>query len=295
MLDPQTLPLPRLPAALAGLRIAHLTDLHLHLEEAEPGRLRPRFRAMLDDLHTEHVRRPVDLVVLTGDFMNHREDEPAALRFLAELTRRLIPAVATLGVLGNHDAESLADRLRHDPDHAVPDMYWLADEARRLMVRGTPIDVLGLHTTQAKWPDAVRLVRSMHADLPSGEMPEVHGPEDPARPFRLMLSHFPRVLPTAADLGVDLLLAGHTHGGQICLPGRKPLKNSSSLPNRLTAGHQRHGHTLMCVSRGLGEMTLPLRTFAPRQLPIYTLTQGPLPRLKETRSQCAVTELVRHW
>ncbi len=295
MLDPQTLPLPRLPADLVGLRIAHLSDLHLHEREART--LRPRFVAMLDDLHAEHVRRPIDLLVLTGDLMNHGDDEPAALHLLRRLTEKLDPALATLGVFGNHDSDRLIDACT-PPDHADTSprhVRWLLDDAVRLTLRGTPLDVLGLNTRMAGWPDAVALVRNMHRHLPTDLHPEVHGPADPDRPFRLMLAHFPRVLPTASDLGVDLLLSGHTHGGQICLPGRKPIKNSSSLPNRLTAGWQRHRDTLLCVSRGVGEMTLALRVFAPRQVPIYTLTQGPLPPLQETRATHARTELVKHW
>ncbi|MEM1027268.1 MAG: metallophosphoesterase [Planctomycetota bacterium] len=293
MFDPQPLPLPRLPDALVGLRIAHLTDLHVRRREG--GRVRGRFRAMLDELHAEHVRRPIDLLVLTGDFMSHAGDEPAALGFLRELHGRLEPAVATLGVFGNHDSDKLVEACVADADAADWPIRWLRDDAVRLTFRGTPFDVLGLDTRMARWPDAVRLTSAMHTKLPSDLFPDVYRPDDPDRPFRLMLGHFPRVLPTASDLGVDLLLAGHTHGGQVCLPGRKPVKISSSLPNRLTAGWQRHGDTLMCVSRGLGETTLPIRVFAPRQLPIYTLSRGQLPPLIETRAGHRRTELVKHW
>lgn len=293
MLDPQTLSLPRLPDALVGLRLAHLTDLHLHRPEAQ--RLRSRFRSLLDDLHAEHVRRPIDLLLLTGDFMNHGDDEPAALAFLRTLQERIEPAVATLGVFGNHDSDALVEACRSEAMQVARPVLWLLNDAVRLTFRGTPLDVVGVDTRMSRWPDAVRLAGAMHADLPTDLHPEVCGPTDRRRPFRLMLAHFPRVLPTAADLGVDLLLSGHTHGGQVCLPGRRPLKNSSSLPNRLTAGWQRHRDTLLCVSRGLGEMTLPFRAFAPRQLPIYTLTRGPLRPLRETRATHLRTELVKPW
>ncbi|MEM8494566.1 MAG: metallophosphoesterase [Planctomycetota bacterium] len=297
MLDPHALPLPRLPDALVGLRIAHVSDLHLHRREQDG--VRRRFRTLIEELHAEHIRRPIDLLVLTGDYMNRAKDEPAALKYLAELHDRIEPAVATLGVFGNHDSDALVEACIEAAEEAVGTgrrrINWLRDAAVRLTFRGTPVDVLGLDTRMSRWPDAVRLVRGMHEELPTTEHPAVHGPNDADRPFRLMLAHIPRVLPTAADLGVDLLLSGHTHGGQMCLPGRTPLRNSSSLPLRLTTGWQRHRDTLACVSRGLGEMTLPCRMFAPRQLPIYTLTQGQLPPLEEDRPSHLRTELAKPW
>ncbi|MEM8781971.1 MAG: metallophosphoesterase [Planctomycetota bacterium] len=285
MLDPQNLSLPRLPEPLAGLRIAHLTDPHVSTSEADG--LRPRFRRMLAELGAEHRRRPIDLLVFTGDYMSQEGEESAGLRFLREACAAVPLAHRTFGVFGNHDSDELIDTCLREGSEAPP-VSWLPDRAVGLSLRGTTIRLLGLHTSIARWPDAVRLARNLGSSSTSHR-------DDPDPPFTLMLCHFPRVLPTAADLGVDLVLSGHTHGGQICLPGRKPIKNSSSLPNRLTAGRQRHRDTLLCVSRGLGEMTLPFRVFAPRQLPIYTLTPGPLPPLDETRPTHARTELVQRW
>ena len=79
-----------------------------------------------------------------------------------------------------------------------------------------------------------------------------------------------------ADMGVDIMIAGHTHGGQCRFPGRRAFTNSCDLPLRLTAGIMRHRNTLAVVTRGLGESRLPLRLFCPPQLPIYTLRRGPM-------------------
>ena len=92
-----------------------------------------------------------------------------------------------------------------------------------------------------------------------------------------MLSHFPHYLPVAADLGIDILISGHTHGGQCRLPGGLALVNSSDLPLRLTSGILRHRNTVAVVSRGLREARLPLRLFCPPHLPIYTLRRGTPP------------------
>jgi hypothetical protein len=96
------------------------------------------------------------------------------------------------------------------------------------------------------------------------------------RTLRLMLAHYPGYLPTAADLGVDLVFSGHTHGGQCRIPPNRALHNSSDLPMHLTSGILRHQRTLCVVSRGLGESLLPLRLFCPPHIPVYTIRRGPL-------------------
>jgi hypothetical protein len=92
-----------------------------------------------------------------------------------------------------------------------------------------------------------------------------------------MLSHYPMYLPTVADMGVDLMFSGHTHGGQWRVPFAGALYNSSDLPMFLSSGILRHRRTLCVVSRGLGETWLPIRFFCPPHMPLYTLHRGPLP------------------
>ncbi len=81
----------------------------------------------------------------------------------------------------------------------------------------------------------------------------------------------------AADLGVDLLLCGHTHGGQCRLPTGHPVINSSDLPLRLTAGILRYRNTLAAVSRGIGYVGVMPRMFCKPHLPVYTLRRGTPP------------------
>jgi len=95
--------------------------------------------------------------------------------------------------------------------------------------------------------------------------------------FQMMLCHWPTYLPVASELGADLMFSGHTHGGQIRLPNRWCLRNSTDMPSRLTSGVLRHRQTVCLVARGLGEVGLPLRLFCPPHVPVYNLHRGPPP------------------
>jgi hypothetical protein len=91
---------------------------------------------------------------------------------------------------------------------------------------------------------------------------------------RIVLSHFPDTLRRAVALRPDVFLAGHTHGGQICLPGRWPILRHDSLPRRLCTGVHRAASTWLVVSRGLGFTNIPLRVFCPTEVVELVLTRG---------------------
>ena len=263
LIEPADLGLPRLPRTLQGLRLAHVSDTHI-------TRARPRLESLLNQLPALRL----DLLLLTGDFMTAPGDEDATMSFLQRLTDRVKPSVGTFGVFGNHDSAELIDRCQSQ----LRSVHWLINTAKRAYHRDTPIDVLGFHTQRGRGPDSVALAQAGRARLdPEGNPQPLAPPADPDRPLRIALSHFPFSLPPASDLGADLLLSGHTHGGQIRLPGGIPLRNACPLPLNLTTGLQRHRNTLGVVSRGLGEMTLPFRAFCPPHAPVYTLRQKSLP------------------
>ncbi|HZK82747.1 MAG TPA: hypothetical protein VFC46_16805, partial [Humisphaera sp.] len=91
-------------------------------------------------------------------------------------------------------------------------------------------------------------------------------PNRDAQSPRIVLSHFPDHLKRTGGLKADLFLAGHTHGGQICLPGGKPLMSHDSLPRYLCTGAHRVGDTWLVVNRGLGFTGLPIRANCPPEV-----------------------------
>ena len=251
------LSLPSLPPAARGLRIAHITDLHV-------SRPRPRFRALLEAVE----QLEADLVFLTGDYMSDPGNEPAAMKVLRDLCERLHPRLDTFGVFGNHDTHTMRDLAQDLP------VRWLNNDIER--VEGDAIEILGFENERYKWPDTLKLIERMDE---KGRAAEAAAPR-PApvqRPLRLLLSHYPNLLPVASDLKVDLMFSGHTHGGQWRLPRRLALYTSCDLPGHLCAGILRHRDTLGIVSRGIGETFIPLRILCPPHLPLFELHDGPLP------------------
>jgi hypothetical protein len=148
---------------------------------------------------------------------------------------------ARLAVLGVHTARPLEDR----GDHEIDECAWVGKVWRR----------------GEAWPLL---------------------PDEPARPwtcdrlaggetFRILLAHTPDFLPDAKANGIDLVLAGDTHGGQVCLPLVGPLYVKSRLSRRHARGHVVEGGTQMYVNAGIGTQYLPIRILCPPEITVLTL------------------------
>lgn len=227
--------LPRLPPQLDGLSLVHLTDLHFS------GRVTPAY--FHEALRTAAAWQP-DLLLVTGDLCEKR-------RFIAWIDEILGPLAARLGkffVLGNHDVRT----------HDVPGLRAALGDA-------------GFCDLSGVWRELE--VGDARIVLGGDERPWLGQPLDPAAApprragaeLRLVLLHTPDRLPVARAADADLVLAGHTHGGQIRLPPIGAIVCPSWHGMRYDAGLFAQRNTMMYVGRGLSCLT-PVRFFCPGEL-----------------------------
>jgi uncharacterized protein len=250
------LALPRLPPALEGLRIAHMSDFHLS-RLVSPDYLAACVAAAM-------AQQP-DLVLLTGDFVTHKS------RYVYDVTRVLQPLAAPLGVyaaLGNHDMAAGADDVAAAVEASGARM--LRNRHERVSFRGVDFWVAGIDSPDHEQYRIADGRRSRWAQLFRRNLDSAHR-GIPSDSFRILLAHTPDVIRDAARLGVDLMLSGHTHGGQV----RFPLLGATVVPSRYghryAAGEFHVDGTALYVSRGLGTVRFPLRFLCRPELAILTL------------------------
>ena len=224
-------PLEQLPAELAGVRIAHLSDFHLGF----PSRGRQAVQRAVDWVAS---RKP-DLVLVSGDLLSRRRGEP----LLRELMQRLPNCYV---VLGNHDfAETKDPFATRSPVGDLAPATLLLDESATVEIRGSPVQIVGVdpRTYRRGLSDPARLA-------------------DPGAGLRILLCHFPNVVDHLPPGAFHLVVSGHLHAGQIALPlpGRRiPLAHPRW---RYFHGlYRRKGMTLH-VSAGLGTTFVPFRFLA---------------------------------
>jgi hypothetical protein len=256
LLHPVELAMPWVPLDLEGLRIAHLTDLHVQ-------RSRRRFQRLMTELQAT----PVDMAVMTGDYMDQRGHEAATVKVLDGLARSIRARHGVFGVFGNHDTEGLIKRA------AGLRIHWLQHGGHELP--DVPIQLVGMGMDRAAPTDVAQTLG--HLPVSNGRTKQTNGR------VTMVLSHLPTLLPAAADMGAQLLFAGHTHGGQCRIPPRFALRNSTDLSLGLTCGVLRHRDTWCVVSRGIGETAIPLRVFCRPHVPVYTLRNGEAPTINHSR------------
>src|SRR5262245_17677808 len=225
------------PPALTGLRIGLLTDVH---------------RSQLvshDDVATAVTmlmnERP-DLIVLGGDYVTWGDR-----RFVHPAAEALAPLAApygVFGILGNHDDD-------HDMPSALTKngVQMLKDARTRLTIKGEALDIAGIRFWTKRAPDIAPLMRG-------------------AAPPTILLAHDPRRLAEAASFGVPLVLAGHTHGGQVVLPVIGAIA-AQKFP--VVSGVGTRDRTVMYVSRGVGTIYVPVRINCPPEVAILTLEAAP--------------------
>jgi predicted MPP superfamily phosphohydrolase len=232
-----------LPSALDGLRIVHVSDLHLG-----PTADRAALREAFDRVNALDP----DVICVTGDLV----DSPVVdLDYWLPELARLRARHGVFAVLGNHDRHAGADRVAAALRAATP---WrlLRDEVATLEIDGKRLHLVGLEDRPG--PETAVMLPSLLASVPPGDA-------------RLVLVHQPSAFTTAARLGVPLTLAGHTHGGQIAVPGLPFLNPARFMMTRFDAGTFASGRSLLHVNRGLGTSGQRVRIGAPREVTLVTL------------------------
>ncbi|MCC7145298.1 MAG: metallophosphoesterase [Phycisphaeraceae bacterium] len=252
----RSIALPQLPAELHGLRIAHLSDLHVG-DLLEPDRL-PDIVQATNDLGC-------DLIALTGDFVDLK------LHVLPEVIAHLSKLSAPLGVwmvTGNHDY--LVDGPRLIAQFRQAGLSLLVNESRLLHHRGQPLVIAGIDysacSTQTK-----RSVADVFRPYPSS--PSRPQRREKSAPPRILLAHHPHAFESAYRQRVDLTLSGHTHGGQLVLTSNRGRKGSISLGGlacRYPRGLYRWGDRYLYVTAGIGSW-FPLRIQCPAEIACLTL------------------------
>jgi len=238
----KTLSIARLPAPLEGLSIAHLTDFHMS------GRIAPGyFREIVE---RTNALAP-DLVAITGDLV----DVPACIAWIPETLGQLIAPLGVYFVLGNHDREVDLEALRRAL--AGAGLRDLGGRAQRLEVAGETVLLAG---NELPW---------IH---PAATVPPRNDGENESAGLRILLAHSPDQFAWAQRRDFDLMLAGHTHGGQICFPLVGALLAPSLYGTKYAAGVFYKKPTLMHVSRGVSGLT-PVRYNCPPEVAVLRLTQ----------------------
>lgn len=223
-------PVEGLPLELDGLRVTHLSDFHL----GHPSR---GVAAVERAVEWTLERRP-DLVVVTGDLLTH----PRGLARLRGLMERLPEALV---VLGNHDFGVARDPFAQRAAPFELPVRVLSDEGVTLELRGRRVQVVGVDPRSRRW-------RSWR--------PEALAEPDAA--LRILLTHFPEHFDELRPGVFGLVLAGHLHDGQICLPyGRGKVRLAHPRFPYPCGLYRRDGGTLH-VSPGLGTTFVPFRFFA---------------------------------
>jgi len=255
---------PVLPAGQPPMRLLHLSDLHL-----VPGQRKKQ--AWVRSLR---VLRP-DLVIVTGDFLSHPDAVPHVLDTLDPLFD--VPGAF---VLGSNDY--FAPRPLNPARYlAGPSQF---EPKRPMLPWGDLVDGL----TTNGWLDLGNRRATMKADgreidvrgvddphISRDRYDEVAGPFDPAADLTLGVTHAPylRILDAMAADGASLVLAGHTHGGQLCVPGVGALVTNCDLDRRRAKGLSSHDGTVLHVSAGLGTSPYaPVRFACRPEATLLTLT-----------------------
>jgi predicted MPP superfamily phosphohydrolase len=228
-----------LPPAFENFTILHLSDLHADISEGAMQHL----IGIVGDLK-------YDICVLTGDYRGKTYGPfDTSLKSIHELRARIKGPM--YGVLGNHDSIYMVPALEE------MGIRMLFNECETISRNDSQIYLAGIDDAHFYRTDDIEKAAKR---IPSGA-------------FSILLSHTPEVYSEAAKAGFNLMLSGHTHGGQLCLPGGIPIKLAARLPRSMGTGAWHHGRMAGYTSVGAGTSLLPVRLNCPPEITLHTLRQ----------------------
>ncbi len=232
---------PRLPPAFDGFTILQISDLHVEMSKTAVERVIELLKGLR-----------YDLCVLTGDYRaNTWGPYQASLSGMARVREAVNGDV--YGVLGNHDTILMVPGLE------AMGIRMLLNESVVIERGGERIHLAGV--------DDAHFYRMDNLEKAAANIPH----DD----FSILISHTPEIYKQAAHADFDLFLSGHTHGGQICLPGRIPITLDSVLPRALGSGAWRYHDMAGYTSVGAGSSIVPVRFNCPPEITLHRLEVRP--------------------
>lgn len=229
-----------LPKAMEGYTILQLTDLHADLHPDFPAAVK-RVIAGLE----------YDLLVVTGDFRTcvygcHHSATDAAIQILSDVEKPIY------AVLGNHDFIEKVPKLE------AAGIRFLLNESVQIQAGEVSFYLSGIDDSgYYKTHDIERAMTGVERGA-----------------FSVLLSHVPNTAQAAQAYGVDCILSGHTHGGQICPPGGRVLVHDGSSPRKCLSGPWADGSVQGYTSRGTGASCLPVRLNCPAEVTLHRFYRG---------------------
>lgn len=235
-----TLEFAGLPDAFDGVTFVFLSDLHCHKDT--PAFFQQHILGTIQHLHP-------DFILLGGDYVTKAPGEIALARWFLQQLRA---PLGVYGVFGNHDYWVDLRALRQSfKENNIVD---LTNEGAWLIRHGKTIRLAGVGDL---WEDRQDLERALHGTRHDD--------------FTLLLSHNPDFAPQVNDARVKLILSGHTHGGQVRLPGVGALFTNTKHFHNTSSGLISRRSFQLYISRGLGTVVLPLRYQCPPEVAFFTL------------------------
>jgi predicted MPP superfamily phosphohydrolase len=231
---------PELPQEFDGFTILHISDLHADMSQPALRRVAELVGGLT-----------YDLCVITGDFRGPTWGPyEAALAGTAEIRQRLQGPV--FGVLGNHDTIMMVPGLE------AMGIKMLLNESETIERGNAALHFAGIDDAHFYRMDNIEKAAQ---DFPHDE-------------FSILISHTPEIYRHAAHADFNVLLAGHTHGGQSCLPGGAPITLDSALPRAMGRGSWRYHDMIGYTSAGAGCSIVPVRFNCPPEITLHQLRRA---------------------